>query len=78
MRLEQERIQTRLLFGGNLTRQPAYARAAFRVCGSLAHTDAIMERAFFVGVWPGYTESMVEYVAETIMGLAAEPRRCRG
>jgi CDP-6-deoxy-D-xylo-4-hexulose-3-dehydrase len=60
--LEERKIVTRLLFGGNLTRQPAYENVDFRVVGDLAVSDAIMERAFWIGVYPGLTEPMLEYV----------------
>jgi CDP-6-deoxy-D-xylo-4-hexulose-3-dehydrase len=67
--LEAKRIQTRLLFGGNLIRQPAYAGVRFRQVGELAHTDRIMERAFFIGVYPGLSKAMLAYVAETLSAL---------
>jgi CDP-6-deoxy-D-xylo-4-hexulose-3-dehydrase len=80
--LEAQRIQTRMLFAGNLVRQPAMtelveaARAAgrpapFRVAGDLATTDAIMNRTLWVGVYPGLTEPMRQHVAQTFQ------RSCR-
>jgi len=62
--LEDRKIATRLLFGGNLTRQPAYENVDFRVVGDLAVSDTIMERAFWIGVYPGLTEPMLEYVLD--------------
>ncbi|MBN2124205.1 MAG: lipopolysaccharide biosynthesis protein RfbH, partial [Deltaproteobacteria bacterium] len=67
--LESNRIQTRLLFGGNLTRQPAYGGVRFRQIGDLAHTDDIMERAFFIGVYPGLSGAMLDYVSDILSGL---------
>jgi CDP-6-deoxy-D-xylo-4-hexulose-3-dehydrase len=64
--LERCRIGTRLLFGGNLTRQPAYAGVRYRVVGDLANSDAVMYGAFWVGVYPGLTEEMLAYVAREI------------
>ncbi len=51
--LEGRRIATRLLFGGNLTRQPAYAEVEYRVVGDLAISDVVAETTFWVGVFPG-------------------------
>jgi CDP-6-deoxy-D-xylo-4-hexulose-3-dehydrase len=69
LHFEKRRIQTRLLFGGNLTRQPAYRHAPRRVVGDLVNTDTLMERAFFLGVYPGLTPEALEYVAETLRDL---------
>jgi CDP-6-deoxy-D-xylo-4-hexulose-3-dehydrase len=65
--LAEKKIGTRLLFGGNLTRQPAYQNIDFRVAGDLAHTDRLMEQAFYIGLWPGLTEEMLDFVAEELM-----------
>lgn len=70
--LEQHRIGTRLLFAGNLTRQPYFAGRQYRVAGALAVTDQVMADTFWVGVWPGLNEAMLEYTAtqiETFFGL---------
>jgi len=64
--LDQRRIGTRLLFAGNLLRQPYFAGRAHRVSGTLANADAIMERSFWVGVWPGLGEDALTYVADSI------------
>jgi CDP-6-deoxy-D-xylo-4-hexulose-3-dehydrase len=62
-RLEASGIKTRLLFGGNLTRQPAYAAVPFRVVGDLTNADIIMNRTFWVGIFPGLDRPMLDYVA---------------
>jgi CDP-6-deoxy-D-xylo-4-hexulose-3-dehydrase len=63
--LEGRRIATRLLFGGNLTRQPAYAEVEHRVVGDLTTSDLITESTFWVGVYPGLTTAMLDYVVES-------------
>lgn len=62
--LEGKNIATRMLFAGNLTRQPAYLDAPKRIVGQLAGADNIMNNAFWIGVYPGMSEDMLEYVAE--------------
>jgi len=64
--LEDHQIATRLVFGGNLTRQPAYAESTYRVVGDLSVTDRVMRDAFWIGVYPGLTEPMLDYVIETL------------
>jgi CDP-6-deoxy-D-xylo-4-hexulose-3-dehydrase len=64
--LEQHRIATRLLFGGNLLRQPAYKGLRIRVSGTLTNADIITESTFWVGVYPGLSEEMMHYIATTI------------
>lgn len=66
---EDKRIQTRLLFGGNLTRQPAYSAVKFRIAGDLGNTDRLMRRGFFIGVHPGLGGREIEYVREALIGL---------
>jgi CDP-6-deoxy-D-xylo-4-hexulose-3-dehydrase len=67
--LEAHKIATRLLFAGNLIRQPAYRGQKFRVVGDLARTDEVMERVFWVGVYPGLSLPMLDYVCETLTQL---------
>lgn len=62
-------IGTRLLFGGNLLRQPAYAGAPHRVVGPLTNTDAVTERTFWVGVHPGLTPSMLDHLVTSLRDL---------
>ncbi|MBS2024106.1 MAG: lipopolysaccharide biosynthesis protein RfbH [Deltaproteobacteria bacterium] len=79
--LEKKKIQTRMLFGGNLVRQPAFvqlaqdakargAPAPFRVAAPLTNTDVIMQRSFWIGVYPGLTEEMRAHVAGEIRAFA--------
>src|SRR5579863_7873973 len=72
--LEAKKIGTRLLFGGNLTRQPAYEGCEYRVVGDLANTDFIMDSVFWIGVYPGLTNEMLDFVADTIFDFAATAR----
>jgi CDP-4-dehydro-6-deoxyglucose reductase, E1 len=69
--LESKRISTRLLFGGNLIRQPAYLNIERRVPGDLTNTDFVMNNVFWIGVYPGLTTSMIDYMAESLHELPA-------
>ena len=64
--IESRKIGTRLLFGGNLVRQPAYRNAEYRVASSLKNADFIMNNVFWIGVYPGLTESMLDYICESM------------
>jgi CDP-6-deoxy-D-xylo-4-hexulose-3-dehydrase len=76
--LDAKKIGNRMLFGGNLTRQPAFLTLkkdrpdAYRIVGELTGADRIMNEAIFVGVYPGLTEPMLDYIIESITSL------CRG
>ena len=69
-RLEEHKIGTRLLFGGNLARQPAYQGTDFRVIGDLKNTDFVMRNVLWVGVYPGLTKPMLDHMAEVIGEVA--------
>lgn len=69
--LEDKGIQTRLLFSGNLIRHPCFDQIrgtdAYRVVGDLKNTDYIMNNSFWIGVYPGMTDEMLDYMAQTIL-----------
>ena len=70
--LENRNIGTRLLFAGNLTRHPAYQGVQYRVAESgLANSDVITERTFWVGVYPGLTTAMIDYIAQSVRDFLA-------
>lgn len=64
--LEENKIATRLLFAGNLVRQPAYKNAAYRVSGKLENADFIMNNTFWIGIYPAVTDAMLEYMGATL------------
>ncbi|WP_199248731.1 lipopolysaccharide biosynthesis protein RfbH [[Phormidium] sp. ETS-05] len=64
--LEEKRIGTRLLFAGNLVRQPLYQGLNYRVVGNLTNSDLVMQGVFWVGIFPGLTEEMLAYTAATL------------
>jgi CDP-6-deoxy-D-xylo-4-hexulose-3-dehydrase len=71
--LNENRISTRLLFGGNLIKQPAYQNKKYRVVGSLDNADTVMKSTFWIGVYPGINEEMHNFIddifAEYIQNL---------
>jgi CDP-6-deoxy-D-xylo-4-hexulose-3-dehydrase len=64
--LDSKKIGTRLMFAGNILKQPAYRNTEFRVVGDLTNTDIVMTRTFWIGVYPGLTSQMLDYATETI------------
>jgi CDP-6-deoxy-D-xylo-4-hexulose-3-dehydrase len=64
--LDQNKVGTRLLFAGNLTRQPYMVGANYRISGELTHTDHVMNNTFWIGVQPALSESMLEFAAQKI------------
>jgi len=64
--LDNRKIGTRLMFAGNITRQPAYSKTNFRIVGDLTNSDIVMRRSFWLGVYPGLDTKMLEYVVESV------------
>ena len=64
--LDQYKVGTRLLFAGNLTRQPYFKDHTHRVSGDLTNTDKVMNNTFWVGVYPGLNEDMLSFIVEKI------------
>ena len=69
--LEEKGIQTRMLFAGNLTKHPCFNQLraegrGYRIVGDLKNTDYIMNNSFWIGVYPGMNEDMIDYMAQTI------------
>jgi CDP-6-deoxy-D-xylo-4-hexulose-3-dehydrase len=70
--LEKNKIMTRMLFGGNLTRQPAYEDVEYRIVGDLKNTDLVMNNTFFIGVYPGITDEMIDYMLQVFKSFFSE------
>ena len=75
--LEEHKIATRLLFGGNLVRQPAYQGVDYRVSGDLSVTDYVMRNVFWIGVFPGLARPMLDFVGDTFAGFIKKRARFR-
>jgi len=71
-RLNERRVATRLLFGGNLARQPYMIGREFRVSGDLVSSDRVMRRSFWIGLYPGLSPEAIAYMVQTIHDF------CRG
>ena len=63
--LEDNKIATRMLFAGNITKHPCFEGVEYRVYGDLVNTDCIMNDTFWIGVYPGLTDEMIKYVIES-------------
>lgn len=75
--MEAHGIQTRMLFAGNLTKHPCFdemrtSKEGYRIVGELTNTDRIMEDTFWIGVYPGMTDEMIDYMAKTLIEAAAQ------
>lgn len=72
--LEKHKVATRLLFGGNLVRQPAYCDSGvqYRVVGELKNSDFVMNQVFWIGVYPGLSQRMLEYILECFYRMPKE------
>lgn len=64
--LESKKIGTRLMFAGNLIRHPAYEHTNYRVVGKLTNSDYVMNNVFWIGIWPGLDNVMIDYVVDEI------------
>ena len=72
--LTSQNIGTRLLFAGNLLRQPAYEGCQYRVIGDLKSTDFVMNQVFWIGVYPGLTKPMLDYLVKVIKDFIQSPK----
>lgn len=75
--MEDHGIQTRMLFAGNLTKHPCFdemraSKEGYRIVGELKNTDRIMEDTFWIGVYPGMTDEMIDYMAGTLIGAVLQ------
>ena len=73
--LDRHGIGTRLLFAGNLIRQPYMAGRKYRVCGELANTDRIMRDTFWIGVYPGLSRDMLDFACDTLIAFLGDLRK---
>ena len=64
--LNDRRILSRLLFAGNLTRQPGYMNKKHKIVGNLKNTDKIMKDGFWIGVWPGLDEEHLNFMVDSV------------
>ena len=71
--LEENKIGTRLFFGGNMTKQPAYLNIKKKVIGSLVNSEKVMNDSFWIGVWPGLNENHLSFIVEIISKYLQTP-----
>jgi CDP-6-deoxy-D-xylo-4-hexulose-3-dehydrase len=64
--LDEHKIGTRLLFAGNLTRQPYFEEIEYRIVGDLINTDITMSQTLWLGIYPGLGESQLDYIAKKL------------
>ena len=64
--LEENKIGTRNVFSGNLLRHPAYEKIKYKTAGKIINADIVMNNAFWLGVYPGITDEMLNYIKKTI------------
>jgi CDP-6-deoxy-D-xylo-4-hexulose-3-dehydrase len=69
--LDKKKVGSRLLFAGNLTRQPYFKDINYRISGELKNTDIIMNQTFWLGVYPGLSEEALDFVADSLQGFIA-------
>lgn len=71
-KLEDKKVGSRLLFGGNLTKQPAFMGQNFKIVGDLKNTDFVMNNSFWIGVWPGIDDYMLDYMVNCLLEVTKE------
>ncbi len=77
-RLNDARIATRQIFAGNLVRQPAYQGVRYQQVGNLENSDFVMNQAFWVGVYPGLSDAMIDHVADVFHDAARRAKSAGG
>lgn len=65
--LESKKVGTRMIFAGNILRQPAYQNIEYRAVSDLANSDTVMNRSFWIGTYPGLTKDMLDYAADSVI-----------
>jgi CDP-6-deoxy-D-xylo-4-hexulose-3-dehydrase len=73
--LNEKRIITRLLFAGNLTKQPGYMSKNSRIIGDLKNTDKFMNDSFWIGVWPGLDKEHLDYMLNSIKDFISKTKK---
>ena len=75
--LENNKIATRMLFAGNITRHPSFENVEYRIFGDLENTDFVMNNSFWIGVYPGYLEIIIKYILEKIFIFINKKNICK-